>query len=172
MAINHHEESQMSVRHLRSLTAAVAVATIVACAQDGATSPEHSPLAGLNKAGTVDTSNSTHVPTGEGPGFYRGTVVGQWDYAAGVDSTKAAPRLAGVVVTIYLRNEITGQIGEAKGSVTTAADGAFKLPLLPAGHYAVTFVPPENSGYYGVYAFGDLRENSSEFPWWVVLSKK
>ena len=32
--------------------------------------------------------------------------------------------------------------------------------------------PPAHSVFYGAYAFGPLRENSSDFPWWVVLAKK
>ena len=46
------------------------------------------------------------------------------------------------------------------------------LPTLPAGEYIVTFVPPANSPYHGGYVFGPLRENSSDYPWWVVLAKK
>ena len=153
----------------------IAVA-LVACSTDSPVQPDGSPLAGLNLAGAGDTSNTTHSPTGTGPGFFRGTVLGPSQPGAGNDSLNTAPRIAGVVVTIYQRKQSGGAdtvaVGDAKGSVTTGADGKFTLPTLPAGEYVVTFVPPANSGYHGAYAFGPLRENSSDYPWWVVLARK
>jgi hypothetical protein len=155
--------------------AAFAAVVIVACSTESPVQPEGSPLAGLSKIEDVDTANVNHSPTGGGPGYFHGTVVGPWNFQAGVDSVSAAPRLSGVVVTIYQRKATptdTVAIGDAKGSVTTGADGKFTLPTLPAGEYIVTFVPPADAGYHGAYAFGPLWENSSEYPWWVVLAKK
>jgi hypothetical protein len=153
-----------------------AVATIAtACSSDAVVQPTPSPLAGLNHSESGDTATVNHSPTGTGPGYFRGTVLGPSSPGAGNDSLNTAPKIAGVVVTIYERKTggaDTVAIGDAKGSATTGADGKFTLPTLPAGEYVVTFVPPANSGYYGAYALGPLRENSSDFPWWVVLAKK
>jgi hypothetical protein len=161
---------------LHHLLAGLVVAGVVAaCSTDSPVQPTGSPLAGLSKAEAGDTSNATHQPTGTGPGFFRGTVLGPSLPGAGNDSLNTAPRIAGVVVTIYQRKmdgADTVAVGDAKGSVTTGTDGKFTLPTLPAGEYVVTFVPPASSGYHGAYAFGPLRENSSEYPWWVVLAKK
>jgi hypothetical protein len=159
----------------RNAVALGAAVVVAACSTDSAVQPGGSPLAGLSRSESGDTANVNHSPTGTGPGYFRGTVLGPSAPGAGNDSLDTAPRIAGVVVTIYERKPSaadTVAVGDAKGSVTTGADGLFTLPTLPAGEYIVTFVPPSSSGYYGAYAFGPLRENSSEFPWWVVLAKR
>lgn len=161
-------------QYIKVLTLAAAVVA-AACTSDSPLVPDGSPLAGLDVSTPGDTANSTHSPTGMGPGYFRGTVLGPSAPGAGNDSLNTAPRIAGVVVTIYQRKMVPGDtvaVGDAKGSVTTSTDGKFTLPTLPAGEYVVTFVPPAASGYHGAYAFGPLRENSSDFPWWVVLAKK
>lgn len=155
--------------------AAVMIAGMVACSSDNPTEPNGSPLAGLSKSTTNDSSTNANQPTGGGPGYVRGTVLGQSAPGAGNDSLKTAPRVAGVVITIYTRKTGTGdnvEAGEAKGTVTTGADGLFTLPTLPSGEYVVTFIPPETSGYYGVWVHGQIHENSSQWPWWIVLQKK
>lgn len=164
----------MKQSSMRTVALFVAVAIAAACSTDTTVQPNPSPLAGLNHSESGDTANVNHSPTGTGPGYFRGTVLGPSAPGAGNDSLNTAPRIAGVVVTIYQRQSgvDTVAVGDAKGTVTTGADGKFTLPTLPAGEYVVTFVPPSNSGYYGAYAFGPLRENSSDFPWWVVLAKK
>jgi hypothetical protein len=161
----------------KTFSAIALAALIAACSSESPLQPSGSPLAGLNKAASGDTSNTTHSPTGTGPGYFRGTVLGPALPGSGNDSLNTAPRIAGVVVAIYERKAGESDAdavvaGEAKGSVSTGADGMFTLPTLPSGEYIVTFTPPASSGYYGVYAFGPLRENSSEYPWWIVLGKK
>jgi hypothetical protein len=134
-----------------------------------------SPLAGLDQTAANDSSVVGDSTFGSGPGFFRGTVMGPSTPRQGNDSLATAPRIPGVVVTIYVKKPghvDTVAVGDAKGSVTTGADGKFTLPTLPAGEYIITFVPPANSGYHGAYAFGPLREHSGDYPWWVVLAKK
>lgn len=165
------------MKHVRNVTVAMSLLIAVgsACSSGDPAGPDTSPLAGLSKATANDTSNSTHQPTGEGPGYIRGTVLGQSPPGAGNDSLNTAPRVAGVVVTIYARKAGTGtavETGDVKGTVTTGADGLFTLPTLPSGEYVVTFVPPRNSIYYGVWVHGELHENSAMYPWWIVLQKK
>jgi hypothetical protein len=158
------------------IIAIFAAAAIVACSSDTPVEPNDSPLAGLTKSTTTgDTANTENSPVGNGPGHIEGTVMGPSQPGAGNDSLETAPRIAGVVVTIYERDMSVSEPtpkGDAKGSVTTGADGKFVLPTLPAGDYIVTFVPPASSGYYGQYVFGPLRENSGQYPWWIVLAKK
>ena len=163
---------QSVVRSIASLGIAVA---LVACGDTAPTLPDSSPLAGLNETTSNDSAtvtNPKNPTTPSGPGYFRGTVLGPSAPGAGNDSLSTAPRIAGVVVTIYERKPLpdTVAVGDAKGSVTTGADGKFTLPTLPAGEYIVTFVPPANSPYHGGYVFGPLRENSSDYPWWVVLA--
>ena len=165
----------MKLSHLRKLAAFAVITAIAACSSDSTVQPTGSPLAGLNESGAGDTSNTTHQPTGTGPGYFRGTVLGPSQPGAGNDSLNTAPRVAGVVITIYANSAGSGTTptaGEAKGTVTTGADGKFTLPTLPAGEYVVTFVPPAGSIYHGAYVSGPLRANSSDFPWWIVLAKK
>jgi hypothetical protein len=103
-------------------------------------------------------------------------VLGQSEPNAGNDSLETAPRVAGVRVTAYpyLGASTSGapDLGPEAASVITGADGAFQLPELPGGEYAVTFEPPANSIYQGVWVHAISHSGSNEYPWWVVLPKK
>ena len=154
-----------------------ALALAAACGDDTATSQPNgneSVLAGLSVVQRNDTAPSSSNLSGSG--YFRGTVMAPALPGAGNDSLATSPRIAGVVVTIYPRigSSLSSQIpvGPAAGSTVTNAQGQFTLPTLPAGEYVVTFVPPAGSTYAGSYAFGPLRSNSSEHPWWVVLNRK
>jgi hypothetical protein len=92
-----------------------------------------------------------------------------------LDSLQTAPRVAGVRVAAF---PITGgepgsfTLGAEVAATTTGADGMFTLPSVPGGLYAVTFTPSAGSIYVGVWSWGTIHEQSSLFPWWVVLPKK
>ena len=162
--------NSMKMRLLASSLVLLVVAA--ACSEDPTTGPTGSPLAGLSES-AWDDSTVANNPA-DGPGYFHGTVVGQSPPGAGNDSLATAPRIAGVVVTIYerkLTNSNAVEVGDVKGSVTTGNDGKFTLPTLPAGQYVVTFVPPGNI-YHGVYVWGSLNQHSATYPWWIVLHKK
>src|SRR5687768_9142501 len=145
----------------------------LACADKGPTIVNDSPLAGLARVESNDSSVTT-TPTDPTPGYFHGTVLGPSAPGAGNDSLATAPKIANVRVTIYPQaaGGSPTDVGPAAGSVLTGADGKFQLPTLPPGEYVVTFVPPANGIYQSVYAFGPLRSNSADYPWWVVLPKK
>jgi hypothetical protein len=156
-------------------TLAFLAAMAVACSDKAVTGPDSSVTAGLTRDLGNDTATTT--PANAGPGYFHGTVLGSAPEIAGADSLALFPKLAGVVVTIYPLIATAGDSmnpanhGPAAGLVVTDVAGQFQLPTLAAGNYLVTFVPPSTSGYHGVYAFGPLRSNSKDYPWWVVLSK-
>ncbi len=150
-----------------------AAGVVVACADNSPTESSNSPLAGMSRVDANDSS-VTPPPTDQTPGYFHGTVLGPSEPGAGNDSLATAPRIANVRVTIYPRvgASLPVEVGPEAGSVLTGADGKFQLPTLPPGEYVVTFVPPANSIYSSVYAFGPLRSNSEDYPWWVVLPRK
>jgi hypothetical protein len=162
---------------LRLLGSALMLAGLsAACSSDDTTGPEQqtSPLAGLVATARNDTV-TTPAPTNTGSGYFRGTVMGASPVGATGDTLGAAPRIPGVVVTIYPRlADVNGQVavGAVAGSTTTDAQGLFQLPTLPAGEYVVRFMPPESSAYSGTYSVASLRSNSSSYPWWTRLPPK
>src|SRR5215218_2086916 len=108
---------QSFVRSIASLSVAVA---LVACGDTEPTQPNSSPLAGLNKTVSNDSVETSNPTTTSGPGYFRGTVLGPALPGAGNDSLKTAPKIAGVVVTIFERKMSGGAdtvvVGDAKGS--------------------------------------------------------
>jgi hypothetical protein len=162
-------------RFAKSTPAAALVAGLaIACADTLVTGPDASVVSGLTKVSANDSSHTTDsAPAGSG--YFRGTVLGPSPVGSTGDTLGSAPRIAGVRVTIYARNQSAGgpvETGPALGSVVTGTDGLFQLPTLAAGEYVVTFVPPEDGNYRGVYSTGQLRSNSSSYPWWVILPRK
>jgi len=151
----------------------VAIGFALACSGSDPTSVQKSPLQGLTKVGSNDSGSTT--PTPSGPGYIRGTVMAPSAPGSGGDTLSTALRIPNVKVTIYPRvtsGADTVAAGPEAGSVFTDANGLFQLPTLPAGEYIVTFVPPADSPYQGVYAFGPLHERSSDWPWWVILPRR
>jgi hypothetical protein len=84
------------------------------------------------------------------------------------------PRLANIRVNVYPRLSATNplDVGPVAASVLTDANGYFQTPALSGGDYVITFAPPAGSIYQGVWATATANTHSSDYPWWVVLSKK
>ena len=174
----------MSKWSVKTALAAVCVASLaIACVEKTVTPVDPSPLTGLQRAESTDSTGApppdsiTAPPTDPAsPGSVHGTVLGPSAPGAGNDSLNTAPRIAGVKVTAYPRVPPTTQdtigIGPAAATVTTGTDGKFQLPTLPGGEYLVTFVPPEGSIYGGVWVSTSINDRSDEWPWWIVLWKK
>lgn len=148
----------------------------VACS-DSPTESENSLLAGLAQREAADSAGNPVPPPPTNPvaGSFHGTVLGPSQPGAGNDSLATAPRVSGVVITAYPvtgGTEANPTLGPAAGTVTTGADGKFQLPTLAGGNYVVTFTPPANSIYGGVWVTAATSANSNDHPWWVVLWKK
>lgn len=153
-----------------SRLAGVLMVSLLASACSDSSGPNLSPLDGLTQYAGTDSTGTPPPPPPTGtttPGYFQGTVIGPSEPGAGSDSLATAPRIAGVRVSAYAALE-QGPVA----SVVTGADGRFVLPLLPGGHYAVTFTPPINSPYGGVWATAPAHAQSHTHPWWVVLWKK
>jgi hypothetical protein len=151
----------------------------VACSDDDPIAPPSSPLDGLVQVEERDSTGAIPVPPGEGgplePGIFRGRVLGQADPGVGDDTLETAPRLGGVEVTAYELISSNGgvpNVGPEVASVVTGSDGTFQFPELPGGEYVVTFEPPQNSIYRGVWVTAIVHSGSGDLPWWIVLQKK
>ena len=149
----------------------------VACS-DSTSGDDNSPLAGLAPRTANDSVGTPPPPppTNPTPGRFHGTVLGPSEPGAGNDSLATAPRVAGVVISVY---PVTGgtqadpTLGPATvPSITTGSDGKFQLPILVGGEYVVTFTPPANSIYGGVWVTATTSATSNDHPWWVILWKK
>jgi len=148
----------------------------VACS-DSPTESEDSPLAGLSQRDAADSVGNPlpPPPANPTPGSFHGTVLGPSQPGSGNDSLATAPRVAGAVVIAYPvtgGTEANPTLGAAAATVTTGADGKFQLPTLAGGTYVVTFTPPANSIYGGVWVTAATSANSNDHPWWVILWKK
>jgi hypothetical protein len=147
----------------------------VACSDDDPTGTDDSPLAGLaQRDGRDSVGNQLPPPPATPvPGSFHGTVLGPSTGITG-DTLANAPRISGVVVKAM---KVTGgtqaepELGPVEQSVTTGADGKFALTL-SGGEYVVTFTPPANSIYGGVWVTASTSATSNVWPWWVILWKK
>lgn len=156
---------------LLALTAGFAVAC-----SDSPTENEDDPLAGLAQREGSDSTGSPlpAPPAAPTPGGFHGTVLGPATPGPGVDTLATAPRLSGVVVKAFKvigGSEAEPELGPVEQTVTTGADGKFALTL-SGGSYVVTFTPPANSIYGGVWVTASTSATSNEWPWWVILWKK
>ena len=160
------------------LLVALLTGVTVACSDDdNPTEPTASPLSGLAREDTRDSVGNPPPPPPVGtptPGSVHGTVLGPSEPGAGNDSLETAPRVVGATVTAYPVESmgVEPDLGPAAASVVTDANGKFALPELPGGEYVVTFNPPANSPYGGVWVTTVIHSGSNEHPWWVVLWKK
>lgn len=146
----------------------------VACSDDDPTGTEESPLAGLAQRDGRDSVGNPLPPPPLSPiaGGFHGTVLGP---STGTGDTLAsAPRIAGVVVKAHKvigGTQADPELGPVEKSATTGADGKFALTL-SGGEYVVTFTPPANSIYGGVWVTASTSATSNDWPWWVILWKK
>ncbi len=161
---------------LLALALCGATVLLTACADDGPTDVDLSPLAGLERSATVDSGGHAPPPaTDLEAGYFRGRVLGESEPGAGDDSLETAPRLADVQVSVYPRingDDADPALGPLAATVTTDLDGDFELPPVPGGAYVVTFTPPGESEYAGVWVSTVAHSGSHEHPWWVVLPKR
>lgn len=159
------------MRRVQCLATVILVAA-AACSDD-TTGIEPSILRGLSQGESNDTVGTTPPPPGEAtPGSFHGFVLGP---GTGPDTMATAPRLQGVVVTAYPLLGWSGQepsVGDAAARMTTAANGEFQSPTIAGGEYVVTFVPPANSIYRGVYVTTTIHDGSDGGNWWVILPRK
>ena len=158
-----------------ALMFALTSALAVACSDDP-TETGNSPLAGLaQRDGRDSIGNPLPTPPATPvPGGFHGTVVGPATPGPGVDTMATAPRISGVVVKAFKvigGTQAEPELGALEQSVTTGDDGKFAL-MLSGGEYVVTFTPPANGIYGGVWVTGATSATSNTWPWWVVLWKK
>ena len=134
---------------------------------------------GANRADTAIASpascraDSSSVSTAPCPGgHFEGFVTGA---VAGTDSSDASNPVANVQVKVFAIQAWRGDVpllGQVIASTITPADGSWKLPELPAGVYALTFLPPADSKYRGVWTLGTASPASSTHPWRIGLQLK
>jgi hypothetical protein len=156
--------------------AAIALVTFTsACADSGPTSSS-SPLAGLTRGATGDSSSTPPDTAASSPGYFHGTVLGHEQFTSGTDTLNALPRVANARVTAYSHASPTSGdtlgVGPEVASVLTGANGQFQLPTLPGGLYIVTINPPSGSKYQGVWVTAIAHSHSGDYSWWVVLPIK
>jgi hypothetical protein len=147
----------------------------LACAGDPAAPLQGDKLTGFS-VGQVGDSTPSGVPTGTGAMQVGGTVKG---VGVGVDTMISAPNLADVEVKAYKHLGYAGNevlIGEQVGSLTTDANGWFGYLSLPPGKYAITFTPPANSAFRGIYvtyeSHGSAPNNTVASLWGIYLPRK
>lgn len=160
--------------HVFAAFFALASGFAVAC-DDGTTDPEDSPLAGLAQRDGKDSVGNPlpPPPSTPVPGGFHGTVLGP-STPGMVDTLATAPRISDVVVKAYKvigGSEVEPELGAVEQTATTGADGKFALTL-SGGNYVVTFTPPANSIYGGVWVTASTSATSNDWPWWVILWKK
>ena len=146
----------------------------VACSDDPVET-EDSPLAGLaQRDGRDSVGNPLPAPPlSPIAGGFHGTVLAPSTGITG-DTLANAPRISGVVVKAFKvigGTQADPEVGAVEQTVTTSADGKFALNL-SGGEYVVTFTPPANSIYGGVWVTGSTSATSNDWPWWVILWKK
>ncbi len=147
-----------------------------AACSDSPTENENSPLAGLaQRDGRDSTGNPLPPPpTNPVPGGFHGTVLGPSVPGSGGDTLATSPRIAGVVVKAFKivgGSQADPDLGPVEQTVTTGADGKFALTL-SGGDYVVTFTPPANAIYGGVWVTAATSATSNDWPWWVILWRK
>lgn len=159
---------------LASLALTVAAVALVACS-DKTTGVANKPLAGLSLSETNDTTvspppdTSTWTPQ---PGSFHGVV---FHPGAGPDTIGTAIRVANVAIVVYPQTGWNGsepQLGDPVASFSSNANGEFQAPTIDGGPYIVTFTPPADSPYRGVYVQALVYNESNSGQWWISLPSK
>ena len=117
----------------------------------------------------------THLRYRLHKGDLRGTIVGPSPVGSNGDTLAAAPRVAGVEVTVYQILDDSGPLPDVGPPVATThsgSDGKFAVQNLPGGPIVVTFEPPSSSPYAGTWSSWTIYSDSGQYPWWVVLPTK
>ena len=150
-------------------------AAATACGSDPLIPPTDDRLAGIS-AGQVADSTPSGAPVGSGAINVGGTVKG---VGTGSDTMATAPKLADVQVRAFKHLGYSGNdvlIGEDVGVLTTDANGWFGYLSLPPGKYVVTFTPPANSPFRGIYvtyeSMGSPPDNTVATLWGIYLPRK
>lgn len=148
-----------------------AVAVAAACADS--VPPVASPLEGLARVGTNDTSLSPPgQPPNTAPGSFHGYFLG-YTPGAGSDTLATSEPIANATVRAYTRvATATDGVGPLAATVTTDAAGLFQLPVMPGGEYIVSFTPPSASRYRGAWTLATASTTSNQYPWWIMVPPK
>lgn len=162
-----------SVTRVLSLLASFVVVIVAASCGESPVETPYSAIRGLNQSVAIDSTGAAApgAPT-DGPGHFHGTVLGPSPVGATGDTLASAPRVSNVVVVAYpllARDGAEVELGDAAATAITGADGKFTLPTLPGGEYVVTFTPPADGPYGGVWVTAMAHSGSHAHPWWVVL---
>jgi hypothetical protein len=162
----------------RFVTVVLAVAAIaIACKDEPTGLDAHKLLAGLAPAESNDTTvtekpdTSTWTPA---PGAFHGIV---FHPGAGPDTIGSAIRVANVAIVVYPEtgwdsDNNTPLLGDPVASFTSNANGEFQSPTIAGGTYIVTFTPPADSPYKGVWVTGLIYDTSDSGQWWIALPTK
>ena len=138
--------------------AIITAAAVMACAEENAAPKLGDKLTGFSVGEIGDTaiSGGSQGPvSGSGPLQVGGTVRG---IGTGADTLATAPILANFTVKAYKYVGYSGNdvvVGDQIGSFTTDANGWWGYVGLEPGKYVVTFTPPANSEFRGVYVTYD-----------------
>jgi hypothetical protein len=170
--------SHVSWTHRTTIAFALSLGLALACADQGPSPIDDSPLAGLKTAQTNDSAGNPAPPPPVNltPGSLRGTVRIATENPQGPDTLHVGV-VEGAIVSVYPRvvaGPDTTDVGPIAAQVLTDAEGRYQFGTLPGGEYVITFNPPASlaATYGGVWTIATVHEHSNDHPWWITLWKK